>query len=47
MTPSVKGNVYQMIVRPTLMCGLEMLALTKSQAEDVKVFIGSEQGGHD
>lgn len=32
-----KGNVYKMIVKPTMMYGLEMSSLTKRERAELKV----------
>lgn len=51
----VNGKFHKMLVRPSVMYGLETLALTKktegrpggAKVKDVKIFMGSDQNRHE
>ena len=46
----VKGKVYKVAVRPTMLYGLETVALTKRQEVEVaesKIFARSDKNGQD
>lgn len=41
----MKRKVYNMVLRPTMMCGLALTTKTRSRVEDAKIFVRTDWNG--